>query len=180
MFFRLGLIPSGKTPSLRTIGGLIAALFLPFLLTRVSLRVDVLKHVPFALALLFVGAITLLQRLPAGIVASFSMASGAWRKFLELDHGEHPVRAVLRATVSFGVGYLFAAGWEWQRRNRDCLAFALSELGARREVLIEAQRASKSVAWSYNLSTGRMGEPPAIVLKPVENGIKAVARRQPA
>lgn len=31
-----------------------------------------------------------------------------------------------------------------------------------------------------DLSTGRMGEPPAIVLKPVENGIKAVARRQPA
>lgn len=156
MSSRLGLISSGKVPSLRTIGGFIAAFFLPFLLTRVSLHVEFLKHVPFALALLFVGAITLWQRITAGIVASLSMSFGAWRKFLELDHGEHPVRAMLRAAVTFGVGYLFAAGWEWQRRNRDCLAFALSELGARREVLTEAQRASKSVAWSYNLLTGRM------------------------
>lgn len=156
MSSRFGSIPRGKVLSLRTIGGLIAAIFFPFLLTRVSLHVEVLKHVPFALALLFVGAITLWQRIPAGIVASFSMGLGAWRKFIELDHGDHPVRAVLRATVTFGVGCAFAAGWEWQRRNRDRLAFALSELSARREVLTEAQRASKAVAWSYNLSTTRM------------------------
>lgn len=156
MSSRFGLISSGKVPSLRTVGGLIAALFLPFLLTRISPHIEVLKHVPFALALLFVGAMTIWQRLSAGIVASLSMAFGAWRKFLEIDHGEHPVRAVLRATVTFGVGYLFAAGWDWQRRNRDRLAFALSELGARREILTEAQRASKAVAWSYDVSTERM------------------------
>lgn len=156
MSSRFGSIPSGKVPSLRTIGGLSVALFLPFLLTCLSLRIEVLSHVPYALALLSVGAITFWARMPAGIVASLSLASGAWRVFLQLEHGEHPVRAALRATVTFGVGCFIAAVCEGQLRSRNRLATALSELNARTEVLTEAQRASKAVAWSYDLSTTRM------------------------
>jgi len=156
MSSRFGSIPFGKVPSLRTMSGLIVAFFLPFLLTCLSLRVGILSHVPYALALLSVAAITFWSRMPAGIVASLSLAVGAWRLFLVAAHGEHPGRVALRATITFGVGCFVSSLCEMQLRSRDRLASALSELNSRREVLTEAQRASKSVAWSYDVLSDRM------------------------
>ncbi|MGB9032256.1 MAG: ATP-binding protein [Acidobacteriaceae bacterium] len=158
MTFRARLSPPRRyVVFLQQFCGYLAAILLPWLSTILTMRVHALHGTPLALSFVSVAAITLLCGLSPGLIAVvftafiFNHLVLAPPRLLALDR-----QSLIYTALILAVGFVIAFLCERQRVTGGRLRAALTSLQVRTDSLTEAQQASNSAAWMYDIDVGRL------------------------
>ena len=131
--------------------GYIAAVVLPGLGAMLSLHTRPFQSTPLALSFAAIAIVTLLSGPGPGIVASIS--TGLCYTYVMAPHAVPPPRAILHTATIVLLGIVVTYFCERQTVISGRLANALDTLQSKTDALIEAQQASGSAVWTYDLNT---------------------------
>jgi PAS domain S-box-containing protein len=137
--------------------GYIAAVVLPGLGALLSLHTRPFQSTPLALSFAAIAIVTLLSGPGPGIVASIS--TGASYVYQSAPHSTpfaHDPREIVHTAIIVLLGIVVTYFCERQTVISGRLADALDTLQLKTDALIEAQQASASVVWTYNLRERRI------------------------
>ncbi len=145
--------------------GYLAAVVLPGLGALLSLHTRPFQSTPLALSFAAIAIVTLLSGPGPGIVASISTgASYIYADLTPLPPFAHDPGEILHTAIIVLLGIVVTYFCERQMVISGRLADALDTLQLKTDALIEAQQASSSVAWTYDLEHRRIewaeGGPP--------------------
>lgn len=137
------------------LSGYLAAILLPWLGVIFTIRTPALHGTPVALSYIFVAGITVFSGLGPGLLAVFCTAF--FFNYLVLGpQGSFSLdpRSLMYTAVILVIGSLIAWLCDQQRMIRSRLTAALSSLQVRTDALTEAQQASNSAVWMFNVDDG--------------------------
>jgi PAS domain S-box-containing protein len=128
-----------------------AAVILPYLGAMLGVHARPFQGTPLALSFAAIAAVTILGGLGPGFVASV-MTALAFRNLVTPDvpafsHGPREL-AHTAAIILIGMAVTFLC--ERQKIVGDRLRVALAKLQSQADALVEAQKASSAVAWTFN------------------------------
>lgn len=130
---------------------------LPWIGVLFSIHTPALRGTPLALSFVFVAGITVFSEFGPGLLAVLLTAL-YFNHFALADRGLFSLRgkALLYTAVILAIGLLIAWLCDVQRVTRNRLRAALTSLQVRTDSLMEAQQASNSAVWMFNLDDGRL------------------------
>lgn len=153
------------TRTLSVLATYAAAVLLPALGAWLSLRIKPFQSTPLALSFACIAVVTLVSGLGPGVVASISAAfSFAYEMAPSRVPFSHGPREVVHTAAIVLLGMVVTYFCDRQRITSQHLRDALGKLQVKTDALIEAQQASSSVAWTYDVRARRIhwaeGGPP--------------------
>jgi signal transduction histidine kinase len=137
--------------------GYLAAVVLPGLGALLSLHTRPFQSTPLALSFAAIAIVTLLSGPGPGIVASISTgASYVYQTSPHTPPFSHDPREILHTAIIVLLGIVVTYFCERQTVISGRLEDALITLQVKTDALIEAQQASGSAVWTYNLKERRI------------------------
>lgn len=144
------------TPLKQTLG-YIAAIVLPCLFIILSFRTHALHSTPLALSLAAVALITIVSGLGPGLTAAIWTALFFNYEVALPGHLLAPgARELSQTAAILAVGLLITFFFQRQYVIDNKLRVALTSLQGQTDALIEAQQASGSVAWTFDINSQQM------------------------